>query len=46
MDVEAAEARQVEHRLRQDQAVGRDHHDVGIGRSQFGLGLGASQADG
>jgi hypothetical protein len=29
VDVDAAAARQVEHRLRQDQAVGGDHHDFG-----------------
>jgi hypothetical protein len=34
VDVEAAQARQVEHPLRQDQAVGRDHHHVGTRREQ------------
>ena len=33
VDVDAAEARHVEHRLRQDQAVGGDHHDVGADRA-------------
>jgi hypothetical protein len=31
MDVDAAAAREVEHGLRQDQAVGRHHHELGAG---------------
>ena len=34
MDVQAAQARQLEHPLRQDQAVGRDDHHVGPRRLQ------------
>ncbi len=49
MDVQAAQPGQVQHPLRQDQAVGRDHHGVGPGRLQRGargggvLGISAVQ---
>lgn len=36
MDVQAAEPGLVQHPLRQDQAVGRDHHGIGPGRFQGG----------
>src|SRR3546814_20785245 len=44
-DLEAAEPWRVEHRLRQDQAIG--HHDGGIGleRGKFGLGFCRLQRD-
>ena len=35
MDVEAAEPRRVEHRLRQDQAIGRDHRHIRAMRRQI-----------
>src|SRR3546814_11400016 len=44
LDVQAPVARRVEHRLRQDQAIGRDHRDIEIERREFGLVLGALQA--
>ena len=34
MDVEAAEARRLEHRLRQDQAIGRDHRGIEAERGE------------
>ena len=36
--VDAAEARNIQHHLRQDQAVGHHHQQVGLERCQFGLG--------
>ena len=34
MDVEAAQPRQVEHPLRQDEPIGRHHHHIGLNRLQ------------
>jgi len=42
--VDAAQARRVEHHLRQDQAVGDHHHQVRFERRQLGLGLFVAQA--
>ena len=44
MDVEASLARRIEHRLRQDQAVSRDHRDIEVERGEFGLRFFALQA--
>lgn len=43
MDVQASQARRIEHRLRQQQAVGRHNGDIGAQRSEFFLFLGALQ---
>ncbi len=42
--VDAAQARGVEHHLRQDQAIGDHHHQIRLERSQLGLGLFVAQA--
>ena len=44
MDVEAAFARRIEDRLRQDQAVSGDHRDIEVECSEFGLRILALQA--
>src|SRR3546814_16783986 len=44
VDVEAAVARGIEDRPRQDQAVCRDHRDVEVEGGEFGLRLGVFQA--
>ena len=41
--VDAAQARNIQHHLRQDQAVGDHHQQVGLERGQFGLGVGVAQ---
>ncbi|MNQ62298.1 hypothetical protein D3C85_766380 [compost metagenome] len=41
--VDAAQARDVQHHLRQDQAVGHHHQQVGRQRGQFGLGCRIAQ---
>lgn len=47
MDVEAAQARGVEHRLRQDEAIGRDHRQIRPDRREIGaVGLVAERARG
>ena len=38
MDVDATEPRNVEHRLRQNQAVGRDNEEIGLGGNQRFVG--------
>lgn len=43
MDIEAAQTGQVEHDLRQDKAICRNHHDVGVYGTQFSLSLGRLQ---
>jgi hypothetical protein len=43
VNVEAAVARMIEHGLRQDEAVGRDHHDVRRDGQQRRLLLGAAE---
>ncbi len=43
MAVDAAQARNIQHHLRQDQAVGDDHHQIGLQRCQFGLRVGIAQ---
>lgn len=40
MDIDAAETRQVEHDLRQDQTVGSNNHDLGPNRGDLRLCLG------
>ena len=46
MDVEAAHRRDVEHRLRQDQAIGGDHRDLGRERGELRLRLGRAERAG
>ena len=46
MDIDAAEARRGKDRLRQDQAIGRDHRDIGIERGKGGLLGGVAQGRG
>jgi len=41
--VDAAQAGQIEHGLRQDQSVGHHHHQVGVQLRQLGLRLGGTQ---
>ncbi len=41
--VDAAQTRHVEHRLRQDQAIGDHHHQIGPQRGQLRLGIGVAQ---
>ncbi len=43
MAVDAAQAWNIQHHLRQDQAVGDHHHQIGREGSQFGLRLGVAQ---
>jgi len=44
--VDATETGNVQHRLRQDQAVSGHHHQVGLQRRQLGLGAGVAQGQG
>ena len=46
MNVQAAQARHIQHGLRQDQAIGDDDGDVGIQRSEVLLHIDAAQRDG
>ena len=45
VNIQAPVARRVEHRLRQDQAIGGDNRDIGPMRCKRGLFIGALQAD-
>ena len=42
--VDTAQTRNIEHGLRQDQAIGHDHHQIRLERGQFGLGLRRTQS--
>ena len=43
MDVEAAELRQIQYRLRQEQTIGGHHHDFGVDCGQTRLSFGGFQ---